>query len=92
MTIYLIDLVTSIKLSPTVETKCRKSRKKQIAAAQKEKEAENQDKKAEEKRKLDLIANDRLKRMSPEEQAKYEKKQKAKDDRRHKSKMMKVMK
>lgn len=82
MSLYMIDLVAGLKMSPTVQSKCTKSRKKQIAIAQKEKEAELQDKKAEAKRKTDQLAAERLKRMSPEDQAKYEKKQKAKDDRR----------
>jgi len=82
MALYMIDLVAAVKFSPTVLQKCTKSRKKQNEADRKEKEAELQDKKAEAKRAADQLTAERLKRMSPEDQAKYERKQKAKDDRR----------
>ena len=92
MALHLIDLAANVKLSPTTQQKCVKSRKKQIQAAEKEKQESLQEKKMEQKRVQDQLERERLKRMTPEEQAKYERKQKAKEDKRSQRKYMKVMK
>jgi len=92
MVIYMVDLVANLRMSQTVASKCEKSRKKQKQAEQKQKSEEMEDKKIEAKREQDRILNERLKRMTPAEQAKYEEKQKKKENSRMKSKLMKVMK
>lgn len=92
MVIYMVDLVAALRISPTVLSKCEKSRKKQKAAEAKKKAEELEEKKLELKREGDRLERERLKRMTPEQQAKYEEKQKKKENQRMKSKFMKVMK
>ena len=53
---------------------------------------EIEEKKLEKKRELERIQSDKLKRMTPEQQAKFEEKKQKKEQTRSKGKLMKVMK
>jgi hypothetical protein len=50
MVIYMIDLVANVRFSPTVASKCDKSRKKQKQMEAKKQQEEVEEKKAEQKR------------------------------------------
>jgi len=80
MSLHMIDLIAATKLSAGVSSKCEKARKKAKQAEAKAKKEETDNKKAEEARAKETIERDRLKRMSPLEQAKYEEKQKKKEN------------
>ena len=65
MSLHMIDLIASTKLSANVSSKCEKARKKAKQAEAKAKKEETDNKKAEEARAKETIKRDRLKRMSP---------------------------
>ena len=92
MVIYIVDLVAGLRISPSVATKCSKSRQKAKQIEAKAKQEELEEKKMEEKRVQEKLEREKLMKMTPEQQAKYEEKQKKKDTHRMKSKMMKVHK
>ena len=92
MVIYIVDLVAGLRISPSVSTKCNKSRAKVKQVEAKAKQEELDEKKMEEKRIQEKLEREKLMKMTPEQQAKYEEKQKKKDTHRMKSKMMKVHK
>jgi hypothetical protein len=92
MVIYMVDVVVGLRLSPTVTHKCEKSRKKQKALEAQTKKEEQDEKKLEAKKDLDKLEREKVLRMAPKEQAKYEDKMKKKQATRTKSKLMKVMK
>lgn len=70
----LVDNIAALKMSSTVQSKCDKSRKAIRSAAKEKKEAEMQDQKADARREQDRAERERIKRMTPEEQAKLEEK------------------
>ena len=70
----LVDNVAALKLSSTVQSKCEKARKLLKNAANEKKQAEEQEKKAEARREQERVEREKLKKMAPEEQAKYEEK------------------
>ena len=66
-------------MSSTVQSKCEKARKAIKAAAKEKKDAEISDKKAVERRDEQKMERERLKNMTPQEQAKYEEKQRKRE-------------
>ena len=92
MLFEMIDLVASLKVSPSVATKCEKVRRKIRQQQQAQQKAENEDKKIEEMREKERLERERVKRMTPEQQAKYEEKQKKKEQQKMKNKFMKIVK
>ena len=66
MIIHMVDLVASVRISPSVASKCEKSRKKQKAIELKNKQEEQEEKKMEAKRLQDKIERDRILKMTPE--------------------------
>lgn len=90
--LHLIDNVATLRLSSTVQSKCDKSRKAIKVAQKEKKEAEDEGLKADAKRQADKIERDKIKRMTPEEQVKYQEKQRKKDMKKQKGKLMKVSK
>ena len=92
MAIYMVDLVAGVRLSPTVSAKCEKSRKKQKQAEASIKKEALEESKMEARRETDRLERERVKRMTPAEQAKYEDKKAKKETQKMKSKHMKIMK
>ena len=90
--LHLIDNIAAYRMSSTVLSKCEKSRKAIKAAAKEKREAEADDAKADTKRADMRLERDKIKRMTPEEQAKYEEKQRKRDMKKAKGKLMKVSK
>ena len=67
MIIYLTDVVSNVRISPTVTSKCEKSRKKQKQIEAKNKQEELEDKKVEQRREQERLERERLMRMTPEQ-------------------------
>lgn len=77
--LLLVDNISKLNMSSTVLSKCDKARKAIKAAAKEKADAEKSEKKAEENRETAKQERDRIKRMTPEEQAKYEEKQRKRE-------------
>jgi hypothetical protein len=84
--------VAALKPSATVQAKCEKARKLLKSAANEKKQADELEKKADARREEERIEREKLKRMAPAEQAKYEEKQRKKELKKQKGKLMKITK
>ena len=74
MTLHMIDLLAAFKMSKAVVDKCEKNRVKQKKEATAKKMAIEQDLKEEVKRKELQLEKERVKKMTPDQQKKYEEK------------------
>ena len=92
MVIYMVDLVANLKYSPTVSALCEKNRKKQKQLEAKKKQDELEEKLLDQKREQEKLERERILRMTPEQQAKYQEKQRKKEQGRVKQKLMKIVK
>ena len=66
--LYIIDKVAELRLSPTVASKCEKSRKKIKQQIELKKKEDNEEKMIEHKREQDRLEREKLKKMTPEQQ------------------------